>query len=154
MQEVFEKIVAEMKNKSMERFGNDGMGGEMVVNLDDAIEIVKQAEAEYNNENNWAEDCMQYGVECCLKEYFRRGYEAGKKENNNGWIPVSERLPEENVRVDVTIEEEHPEETDRKIYYTSESWRREGKWVIRKNPCHPKVIAWKYPTEPYQPENE
>ncbi len=34
-------FVERLKKASYERFGNDGMGGELVVNLDDAIEIVK-----------------------------------------------------------------------------------------------------------------
>lgn len=36
-----DQVVNQMKNMSYERYGNDGMGGEHVVNLDDAIEIVK-----------------------------------------------------------------------------------------------------------------
>ena len=36
-----DKVVEQLKNVSYERFGNAGMGGENVVNLDDAIEIVK-----------------------------------------------------------------------------------------------------------------
>lgn len=36
-----DKIVDRLKEASYERFGNDGMGGELVVNLDDAIEIIK-----------------------------------------------------------------------------------------------------------------
>lgn len=36
-----DKVVEQLKNVSYERFGNVGMGGENVVNLDDAIEIVK-----------------------------------------------------------------------------------------------------------------
>lgn len=36
------KVVGQLKKVSYERFGNTGMGGEIVVNLDDAIEIVKQ----------------------------------------------------------------------------------------------------------------
>lgn len=36
-----DKVVGQLKKVSYERFGNDGMGGELVVNLDDAIEIVK-----------------------------------------------------------------------------------------------------------------
>lgn len=36
-----DKVVGKLKKVSYERFGNDGMGGELVVNLDDAIEIVK-----------------------------------------------------------------------------------------------------------------
>lgn len=36
-----DKVVERLKKESYERFGNDGMGGELVVNLDDAIEIIK-----------------------------------------------------------------------------------------------------------------
>lgn len=37
-----EKVVEQLEDVAIERHGNDsGMGGEMVVNLDDAIEIVK-----------------------------------------------------------------------------------------------------------------
>lgn len=36
-----DKVAEQLKNVSYERFGNAGMGGENVVNLDDAIEIVK-----------------------------------------------------------------------------------------------------------------
>lgn len=34
-------VVERLKKASYERFGNDGMGGELVVNLDDVIEIIK-----------------------------------------------------------------------------------------------------------------
>jgi hypothetical protein len=37
-----DKVVGQLKKVSYERFGNTGMGGEIVVNLDDAIEIVKE----------------------------------------------------------------------------------------------------------------
>lgn len=36
-----DEVVEQLKDVSYERFGNAGMGGENVVNLDDAIEIVK-----------------------------------------------------------------------------------------------------------------
>ena len=36
-----DKVLEQLKEVSYERFGNTGMGGEIVVNLDDAIEIVK-----------------------------------------------------------------------------------------------------------------
>lgn len=36
-----DKVLKQLEEASYERFGNDGMGGEIVVNLDDAIEIVK-----------------------------------------------------------------------------------------------------------------
>lgn len=36
-----DKVVAQLKKASYERFRNPGMGGELVINLDDAIEIIK-----------------------------------------------------------------------------------------------------------------
>ncbi len=37
-----DKVVAALQSKSFERYGNQGMGGELVINLDDAVEIVKR----------------------------------------------------------------------------------------------------------------
>ena len=36
-----DKVVEQISRSAFERYGNPGMGGEKVVNLDDAIEIVK-----------------------------------------------------------------------------------------------------------------
>mgnify|MGYP000428193455 CR=1 FL=1 len=36
-----DNVLERLKEASYERFGNDGMGGELVVNLDDVIEIIK-----------------------------------------------------------------------------------------------------------------
>ena len=36
-----DKVVEQLEAVSYERYGNDGMGGEFVVNLDDAVEIMK-----------------------------------------------------------------------------------------------------------------
>ena len=36
-----DKVVKQLEEVAFERYGNDGMGGERVVNLDDVIEIVK-----------------------------------------------------------------------------------------------------------------
>lgn len=36
-----DKVVEQLEKVAFERYRNDGMGGEMVVNMDDVIEIVK-----------------------------------------------------------------------------------------------------------------
>ena len=36
-----ERIVEQLEEVSFERYGNEGMGGELVVNFDDVVEIVK-----------------------------------------------------------------------------------------------------------------
>lgn len=36
-----DKVVEQLEKVAFERYGNDGMGGEMVANMDDVIDIVK-----------------------------------------------------------------------------------------------------------------
>ena len=45
------KIMEQLKKVAFERYGNDGMGGEMVVDLEDAVEIV-------------GEECFKYCGHC------------------------------------------------------------------------------------------
>lgn len=40
-----DKVVEQLKAASYERYGNDGMGGELVVKLDDVVEIMKGGRA-------------------------------------------------------------------------------------------------------------
>lgn len=40
-----DKVVEQLKAASYERYGNDGMGGELVVKLDDVVEITKGGRA-------------------------------------------------------------------------------------------------------------
>lgn len=127
MQEIFEKIIEKLEE--LKKCGTKHYeDGEYIYTspdydhetLNKAIEIVKQAAAEYSN----------------------------------GWIPCSSgRLPEENKDVEVTVEETL-DVTGRKRYYNVRSWLQDGQWVIKKNPYKPTVIAWKYPTEPYQTKGE
>lgn len=48
-----EKVVEQLGNVAFERYNADGMGGEKVVNLDDAIEIVKQVGAGTDDVCEW-----------------------------------------------------------------------------------------------------
>lgn len=136
MQEVFEKIIEKLNSKKayFQRFYECEGKSEHDADLnkstqlafDDAIEIVKQEAEKFGRDTNVG---------------------------SNGWIPVSERLPEEYEDVEVTIEE-IADDVGGKRYYNVRSWLQDGQWVIKKNPYKPTVIAWKYPTEPYQPKGE
>ncbi|MBQ2398051.1 MAG: DUF551 domain-containing protein [Bacteroidales bacterium] len=55
---------------------------------DNAIEIVNQLAEEYEEK-----DCSK----CSRRSWYQKGYADAEK--NNGWIPVSERLPEESELV-------------------------------------------------------
>lgn len=106
---MFEKILNELENISYERLENNGMGGELVVNLDDAIEIVKQAAAE----------------------------------RNNGWIPCSERLPEEEKEVLISTDDN--EIIIGRLHKDGDGFMvDECGWIVLKH-----VIAWQSLPEPY-----
>ena len=73
---------------------------------------------------------------------------------NDGWIPVEDGLPEEGEEVEVTIEE-MADSAGGMRYYTKTAWVQEERWVIKRNPCNPRVIAWRPLPEPYKPvENQ
>lgn len=66
------------------------------------------------------------------------------EEYNGGWIPCSERLPEECTEVLVSVKEMDDS------FYTRTSWVQDGVWVIKKTPLQPTVIAWQPLPEPYK----
>lgn len=66
----------------------------------------------------------------------------------DGWIPCSERLPEENTEVIVTVREIEDSR------YTQTSWMQEGQWVVKKTPLMPEVIAWQPLPESYKEGSE
>lgn len=89
--------------------------------------------------------------ECSRRKWYQKGYEDGRK-NNNGWIPVEERLPEEGQEVWISSK------TDcvRRGMYTKRlgDRRLEGficsdgfMWMNTANAWKPYVAP-----EPYRPE--
>ena len=66
------------------------------------------------------------------------------EEYKDGWIPCSERLPEECTEVLVSVKEIDGS------FYTRTSWVQDGVWVIKKTPLQPTVIAWQPLPEPYK----
>ena len=82
-----DKVVEQLKSVSYERYGNDGMGGECVVNMDDAIEIVKGSGSDLALECKWKledEDVNLYATGC--KEYHLLG-EGTPGENKYRYCP-------------------------------------------------------------------
>ena len=82
-------------------------------------------------------------AKCSRRKWYQQGYEDGKN-NNDGWIPVEERLPEESLN-SVIGWDEYRERCCFVQYYA-------GKWALRadREPIH--IIAWRPLPEPYRPE--
>lgn len=83
MENVLEKILEEIEDHAIE-FKSFGM-------CDDYVSV------------GWAKDIIRSHMgdvpkcrECSRRKFYMQGYEDGKK--NDGWIPVSEKLPEDGVK--------------------------------------------------------
>ena len=76
--------------------------------------------------------------------YSKKIVQEVAEEYNGGWIPCSERLPEECTEVLVSVKEIDDS------FYTRTSWAQDGVWVIKKTPLQPTVIAWQPLPEPYK----
>ena len=133
MQEVFSKIIEELEENQTIVFNLCGGKPKQSIDLERAIEIVKQTAAEYNN----------------------------------GWIPCSERLPEEGGYYLVTYDgwsngDYLPKFDDtyvRRLHY-QKSERFTG-WNHPRccddkaeNDTNREVIAWQKLPRPYQPKGE
>ena len=78
-------------------------------------------------------------AECSRRKWYQIGYEDGKKDND-GWIPVEERLPEEGEEVIVTTD----------VGLITFGYIHDGEWETDAEPDYP--IAWCPLPEPYRPE--
>lgn len=80
-------------------------------------------------------------AECSRRKWYQIGYEDGKKDND-GWIPVEERLPEEKrANYEVTFINE--------CGYEEHGFAR---WYDGEFHVPAVVIAWRNHLEPYRPE--
>ena len=110
-------------------------------------------------------DEVQNCGECSRRKFYMQGYEDGKK--NDGWIPVSEKLPEDDdMRFYMCIVENHEEDLPMFCQYDSEYGF--GFWhdiydstslgfvdtVFKTNDelGYEKVVAWQPLPEPYKEE--
>lgn len=89
----------------------------------------------------------------------RNGYERAieivnqlAEEYNNGWIPCSERLPEEHKQYDITTKNDAGIHSDTAIFNPFV-----GMWFwdeAENKPIGIEVLAWAEKREPYQPKGE
>ena len=121
MKDVFEKIIEKLNSKKayFQRFYECEGKSEHDADLnkstqlafDDAIEIVKQEAAEYEECYKDCEECEAYNKEKHHCPKFCKVIKETVKEieeNHNDWIPCSERMPEEAFGCLVTVIDFNP----------------------------------------------
>ena len=69
-------------------------------------------------------------------------------ENKGEWIPVSERLPEDSQRVNITIQRSHT------VYVTTATWDEMRGYFYNLGHAFDDVVAWRELPEPYQKGGE
>lgn len=132
MQEVFEKIIEKLEEECFLTTNDDGETNELsikVVDLNNAIEIVKQEAEKFGTDTNVG---------------------------SNSWIPVSERLPDEAFGCLVTVMDCEPStQTEFEnilpyfVGYDGHRWNdADGEEIPFE------VIAWQKLPQPYQPKGE
>ena len=170
MQEIFEKIIEKLEeelklaNKDKERCAKENhlqfYSAKCYANgIANAIEIVKKAAEECkhghfgcntNGQHEKCSTCCDYDCKNRNREWF------GLKDDNNGWIPCSEQLPEEAFGCLVTVMDCNPStQTEFEnilpyfVGYDGETWNdADGEEIPFE------VIAWRKLPTPYQPKGE
>ena len=153
MQEVFSKIIEELEENQTIVFNLGGGKPKQSIDLERAIEIVKQEAKHYNsghfgcNTNGEHEKCNGCGLTDCKN---RNKIWFGVGDDNNGWIPCSERLPEPIRPVLVTLRNWMNDKYFVRVgRFHTDHWKTdEG---IVENSV---VVAWQPLPQPYQTKGE
>ena len=132
LENILEEIIEQLKEEGC--IIDDAAGNR-------AEEIVRQ----HMNDNSICADCSR-------RKWYQKGYEDGKN-NNDGWIPVDERLPEEKVspvtrdfyEYQVTANFGFGEDVITYKYGNGHWWHGPG--IVDEY-----VIAWRQKPDPYRPE--
>ena len=169
MQEVFSKIIEELEENQTIVFNLGGGKPKQSIDLERAIEIVKHEAKQYNsghfgcNTNGEHEKCNGCGLTDCKN---RNKIWFGVSDDNNGWIPCSERLPKEYGDYLVAWKPLHMSAEDiiKKVgravphFYEIVEYNPddEALWIgsIEQAQVEYEIIAWQPLPQPYQPKGE
>lgn len=126
-------------------------------------ELIDREETIRAVHDEW-DECLNYdGSGTAIANETERvlnGVPAVGDAKDDGWIPVSKRLPEDDSNVLVTVHFKGIESKHIKPYYYIEvAYQYEGEWysftdVVKGNMDLFEVIAWKYLPKPYKGQEE
>ena len=139
MNKEFEKIIEKLEEKHEQYINTYGIvgGNPSAFAVNECIDTVREIAEQYSTKN-----CS----ECSRRKFYQIGYAEGKKDR--GWIPCSERLPEDDSFCIVTVE------------YPNNKTMVDYGWFDRKGVCWfvgmqefrtSNILAWQPLPQPYQP---
>ena len=143
MQEL-EKILEEI-DKATDEYGMvDYINDEPVISKNQAKDIIRK----HMNDGQCGE--------CSRRKWYQKGYEDGEKDND-GWIPVEERLPEEKEWRGYDENRYCAYMKRMEVAYMTDTLEYDFgyfdgyKWMDKRYDIIKNVVAWKI-HEPYRPE--
>ena len=121
---------------------------EILSHIEVALGTLPSAQPKFDE---WCDDCKEYDKErhCCPRwNRVIRETVDDMKAAQPGWIPCSERLPEGEEKVIVSI---HDDSGDYAIDYSSSGWYvPAGDFWVVENETNSRVIAWMPLPEPWE----
>ena len=130
MQDAFEKIIDKLKK-------------ELKLADEEKLQCARENPLQFDSAKGYAHGVAK-AIEIVKQE---------AKQYNNGWIPYSERLPDDKQRCLTTAKiyfvPDHVDEEDNYIGVAIDTYFEKFGWS-----SNPEVIAWQPLPEPYQPKGE
>lgn len=115
--------------------------------------IIEKLEEQKSGLTEWAEDeAFKLATDKAIAIVKQEAEQFGRDTNvgSNGWIPCSERLPSDCAIHEVTAQFRNGKTYTEFAYYDEtkeEWWKHDDDGLVN-------VIAWKEPSDPYQPKGE
>ena len=150
VEKLIERLEKELGNTNFEKATeevNDSFYEGLAFAYGDSIRIVNQLAEEYMTCYKSCTECEAYDKErhyCPKFCYIIAETVKEIEENHNGWIPVTEKLPEESLN-SVIGWDEHRKRCCFVQYYG-------GRWVLGNDVESVKITAWRNLPEPYERE--
>ena len=130
---VLEKILKEIEERGNIQFSSYT---KPLIAVEDVLEIIRSHMDEIPN----CEGCSR-------RKWYQKGFEDGKKDND--WIPVEEKLPNQNGVYNVTRLVDDAFISDSAYFDGQDTWHNDNR-VNHTRPYLTDIVAWQPRPEPYK----
>lgn len=142
---VLEKILEESKEQrnSYFRYSKSKIGKDSEKGISERITEIGYVEEIIHSHMDEIPNCEG----CSRRKWYQKGYEDGKKDND--WIPVEERLPNQNGVYNVTRLVDDAFISDSAYFDGQDTWHNDNR-VNHIRPYLTDIVAWQPLPEPYK----